>query len=154
MDRLLEPKLSRSEEQYDVSLRPLSLNEYVGQENFKENLFREIFRNHKLNEYIEEFKKDEELIRIKEIISVLKSDVKTLNISYSKDGKEMNFKIEANPSISKYKYGYEISNWNICDGKVKHLFEETYRTEDDYSPDIYLNNIESITYARKTLYKK
>ena len=38
MDRLLEPKLSRSEEQYDVSLRPLSLNEYVGQENFKENL--------------------------------------------------------------------------------------------------------------------
>lgn len=38
MDRLLEPNLEKNEEQVDVSLRPLTLNEYVGQENFKENL--------------------------------------------------------------------------------------------------------------------
>ncbi len=38
MERLLEPSLEQNEEQVDVSLRPLSLDEYVGQENFKENL--------------------------------------------------------------------------------------------------------------------
>ena len=38
MDRLLGPNLEKNEEQVDVSLRPLTLNEYVGQENFKENL--------------------------------------------------------------------------------------------------------------------
>lgn len=38
MERLLEPNLEKNEEQVDVSLRPLSLDEYVGQENFKENL--------------------------------------------------------------------------------------------------------------------
>ena len=35
MERLLEPSLEQNEEQVDVSLRPLSLDEYVGQENFK-----------------------------------------------------------------------------------------------------------------------
>lgn len=38
MERLLEPSLEQNEEQVDVSLRPLSLDEYVGQENFKDNL--------------------------------------------------------------------------------------------------------------------
>lgn len=38
MERLLGPNLEKNEEQVDISLRPLSLNEYVGQENFKENL--------------------------------------------------------------------------------------------------------------------
>lgn len=38
MDRLLGPNLERNEEQVDVSLRPLTLDEYVGQENFKDNL--------------------------------------------------------------------------------------------------------------------
>lgn len=38
MERMLEPSLEQNEEQVDISLRPLSLKEYVGQENFKENL--------------------------------------------------------------------------------------------------------------------
>ena len=38
MDRLLGPNLEKNEVEVDVSLRPLTLNEYVGQENFKENL--------------------------------------------------------------------------------------------------------------------
>lgn len=38
MERMLEPSLEQNEEQIDISLRPLSLKEYVGQENFKENL--------------------------------------------------------------------------------------------------------------------
>lgn len=38
MERMLEPSLEKNEEQVDISLRPLSLKEYVGQENFKENL--------------------------------------------------------------------------------------------------------------------
>ncbi len=38
MERLLTPDLENNEEQIDVSLRPLTLNEYVGQENFKDNL--------------------------------------------------------------------------------------------------------------------
>ena len=38
MERMLEPGLEQNEEQVDISLRPLSLKEYVGQENFKENL--------------------------------------------------------------------------------------------------------------------
>ena len=37
-ERLLKPQMNENEEQVDVSLRPLSLKEYVGQENFKENL--------------------------------------------------------------------------------------------------------------------
>lgn len=41
MDRLLTPQLEKHEEQVDVSLRPLTLNEYVGQSDFKSNL--EIF---------------------------------------------------------------------------------------------------------------
>ena len=35
---MLEPTLQQNEAQVDISLRPLSLEEYVGQENFKENL--------------------------------------------------------------------------------------------------------------------
>jgi Holliday junction DNA helicase RuvB len=38
MDNLLTPNLKQTEEQYDVSLRPLTLSEYVGQEQFKDNL--------------------------------------------------------------------------------------------------------------------
>lgn len=38
MDRLLTPNLSTNEEQVDLTLRPLTLNEYIGQESFKENL--------------------------------------------------------------------------------------------------------------------
>lgn len=38
MERMLEPSLEQNEEQVDISLRPLNLKEYVGQENFKENL--------------------------------------------------------------------------------------------------------------------
>lgn len=38
MDNLLTPNLKQTEEQYDVSLRPLTLDEYVGQEQFKDNL--------------------------------------------------------------------------------------------------------------------
>lgn len=37
-DNLLMPDLDRQEEAVDVSLRPLTLKEYVGQEGFKENL--------------------------------------------------------------------------------------------------------------------
>ena len=33
---MLEPSLEQNEEQVDISLRPLSLKEYVGQENFKD----------------------------------------------------------------------------------------------------------------------
>lgn len=38
MDNLLTPKLEKNEENFDKSLRPLSLEEYVGQEGFKANL--------------------------------------------------------------------------------------------------------------------
>lgn len=38
MGNLLTPKLEKNEENFDKSLRPLSLDEYVGQEGFKENL--------------------------------------------------------------------------------------------------------------------
>ncbi len=38
MDNLLTPKLETNEETVDVSLRPLFLEEYVGQEDFKDNL--------------------------------------------------------------------------------------------------------------------
>lgn len=38
MDNLLTPKLGKNEENFDKSLRPLSLEEYVGQEGFKANL--------------------------------------------------------------------------------------------------------------------
>ena len=38
MDRLLDPVLENKEEEVDLTLRPLTLDEYVGQEDFKENL--------------------------------------------------------------------------------------------------------------------
>ena len=38
MERLLSPNLEQDEEQTDLTLRPLTLDEYVGQEEFKENL--------------------------------------------------------------------------------------------------------------------
>lgn len=43
MENILTPSLERNEENYDTSLRPLTLKEYVGQENFKANL--EVFIN-------------------------------------------------------------------------------------------------------------
>ena len=80
--------------------------------------------------------------------------MKTLNVAYKKDGKEMKFKVEGNPHVSNSTEDFYISNYKICNNSDRELFKKTFNNNDKYGEDIYLQNIESITYGRKVLYKK
>jgi DNA gyrase subunit A len=99
--------------------------------------------------------KDEKYINAKKVIAAMSDrSMKTLNIEYKKYDKTMKFKIEGGTHISSNTEGFYISNYRICNNSDRELFKKTFNNSDKYGEDIYLQNIESITYGRKVLYKK
>ena len=122
---------------------------------FKECIYESIVRNNKILEFIKEIEKDEKYINAKKVIAAMSDrSMKTLNIEYKKYDKTMKFKIEGGTHISNNAEGFYISNYRICNNSDRELFKKTFNNNDKYGEDIYLQNIESITYGRKVLYKK
>ena len=122
---------------------------------FKECIYESIVRNNKILEFIKEIEKDEKYINAKKVIAAMSDrSMKTLNIEYKKYDKTMKFKIEGGTHISSNTEGFYISNYRICNNSDRELFKKTFNNNDKYGEDIYLQNIESITYGRKVLYKK
>ena len=132
------------------------INEHVNTivSKYKKNLYVTIFKNNKIVEFMNELKQDKTLNTVRKIQSILNSEnMKTFNINYKKDGKEMTFKIEGNTHISNCG-GYHIDTYSICNRKDRDTFEDLFKVDRWRETNIYLNNIESITYGRKVLYKK
>lgn len=132
------------------------INEIVSKilSEFKNPIYKSIIKNNKIFEFMEELKYDEDLSIVRNVTSVLKNgDMKTLNITYKRNGEEMTFKIEGNPHIQNSNKGFYISSYYICNRNERATFERMFR-EESAVVDIYLLNIESITYGRKVLYKK
>ena len=132
------------------------INEHVNTivSKYKKSLYVTIFKNNKIVEFMNELKQDNTLNTVREIQSILNSEnMKTFNINYKKDGKEMTFKIEGNTHIYSCG-GYHISTYSICNRKDRDTFEDLFKVDRWRETNIYLNNIESITYGRKVLYKK
>lgn len=122
---------------------------------FKKEIYMNIVKNSKVSEFMEEMKLNEEYDTIKKVTTILNDKTrKTLNIHYKKNDKSMKFKIESCPHICNINNRFYINEWAILNQYDRTLFETTFNNEKGWGEDIYLLNIEAITYGKKVLYKK
>ena len=113
----------------------------------KENIYKDIVFNKKVIEYTKLLKDKPEYIRTRELNKVfLNRDLKTVNILYREDDKEMKFKID-NKSVLGYTND-TISYWHIKSLKEREEFRKAFKGH------IEQKNIIQITHGKDTLYKR
>lgn len=118
----------------------------------KKYIYRDMELNKRIQKYIEEIKNDEYAKSLKEMATIFNdSSIKTFNIHYKKDDKEMTFKVSNHIRLDRV--DDTISATIILNAKEEKIFRDKFEEEGRWT-FIIPKYIEEITYGKKILYKK
>ena len=126
------------------------VEEYI--ENNKKDIYREIELNERIIKYLDSIKEDTYIQNLQRMATVFNDEnIKSLNIHYKEDEKEMKFKISNSVLLEDRNDTISISN--IINADEFKQFKELFSKEDYYT-SINPRCIEKITYGKKILFEK